>query len=356
MTDEQQRDPVVRGATPTWFEVLALPGHFGDPGREWRAAREGAAVFPAGYRRHIVAVGDDRVSFLHGMLTNDIQGLTAGSGCHAALLDERARVITDLRVYAADTQLSLDVLAWRADVLRERLDRFIIADDVELRETDELQPLVQVQGPLAAAVAREALGADVLPAARFGHQRLTFNGLAVGVARVSEIDDQGMSVWGPVAARVALLDACVEAGAVRAGMLTLDVLRIEAGIPWPGIDTDDSTLIMEMDLASAISSSKGCYLGQEVVERVRARGHVNRHLCGLVLEGGDVPARATPLLAGEREVGHVTSAAHSPLVGGVIALGIIHRKHATPGTQVRVGAERTPATVAALPFDPGAQS
>ncbi len=353
MGDGLEPDVAERGATAVRFEGIAVAAHFGDPGREWRAAREGAAVFPATYRRCLAAVGDDRAGFLHGMLTNDVKGLAVGSGCHAAFLDARAHVVTDVRVYATAEALVLDVMAWRAALLRERLEHFLIADDVELREALDCQPLVQVEGPLATAVVGEVLGVALEPAARFSHQSLSWGGLEIGLVRASEIGEQGLLVLGPAAARAGLLDACREAGAVLAGMQTLDGLRIEAGVPWPGIDMDERTLIMEIGVADMISATKGCYLGQEVVERVSARGHVNRTLCGLVLSGAELPAHGTPLLIEQREVGYVTSAAHSPLLDGVIALAIISRKFGVPGTSVGVGVEQRPATVAVLPVTSG---
>ncbi|MGE3497795.1 MAG: folate-binding protein YgfZ [Candidatus Binatia bacterium] len=348
MTDAVANDLVSRGAVLEQFHGLALPAHFGDPEREWRAARGGAAAFPAAYRRLIAATGADRAEFLQGMLTNDVKALVPGTGCYAAQLNQTGKVITDLRVYADAERMWLDVVAWRAALMREQLERFIIADDVELTEIEQVQPLIHLEGPTAAAVAGEVLGLDALPATPFAHQAVTFNGRAVEVANASETGIGGVLIWGAPASTGPLLDACREAGAVPAGMRALDMLRIEAGVPWPGIDMDETTLIMEIGLDPAISFSKGCYLGQELVERVSARGHVNRVLRGLVLEAGAVPAPRAPVLLDDREVGYATSAARSPLLERPIALTVMQRKHAAPGTRVHVGA--SPATVAELPF------
>jgi folate-binding protein YgfZ len=149
-----------------------------------------------------------------------------------------------------------------------------------------------------------------------------------------------------------LFDACVEAGAQPCGMRTLDILRVEAGVPWAGIDMDESTLIMETGRQAALSFTKGCYLGQEVVERISARGHVNRQLGGVIVVGDVLPAPGARLLAEGREVGYVTSAVRSPELGCVIALAMLQRKDCAPGQQVTVdaGGTETAATVAALPF------
>lgn len=338
-----------RGARLDVFEGERLPLDFGDAAREWRAAREGAAVVPATYRRLIAATGDDRVAFLQGMLSNDVNGLAAGAGVYAAALDQTGKVATDLRVYAEADRLLLDVVAWRAALLRERLERYLVADDVELAAPDGEVPLVQLEGPLSAAVAREALGLAALPEAPLAHRATTVAGAPGRVVRASEVEREGILICGAPAALAPLLDACREAGGTWAGLQALDTLRIEAGVAWPGRDMDETTLIMETGREAAVHFRKGCYLGQEVVERIAARGHVNRRLRGLLLSSTALPPPRTPVVADGREAGYVTSATRSPLLGRAIALAYIHRKHWEPGERVRVG--DADAVVAALPFD-----
>ncbi|HSP97953.1 MAG TPA: glycine cleavage T C-terminal barrel domain-containing protein [Candidatus Dormibacteraeota bacterium] len=351
MTSDPTAALAARGAVTAPFEGIELVAHFGDPDREWRAAREGAALFPAGYRRLLAATGGDRVEFLQGMVSNDVKPLAAGDGCYAALLNQTGKVVTDLRLYADADRLLLDVMAWRAPVLREALERFLIADDVELAEPAE-QPLLQLEGPLARAVAGEALGITALPEAPLAHRTAELDGQLLRVISASEAGGDGILVCGPAAAAARLLDACREAGGAPAGMVALDRLRIEAGIAWPGIDMDETTLIMETGRDAALSFSKGCYLGQEVVERVAARGHVNRRLSGVLLAGDRLPARGTALLADRRPVGYVTSVARSPLFEGPIALAMIQIKHGTVGERLQRADDSTQATVVALPFAP----
>ncbi|MEO8605185.1 MAG: glycine cleavage T C-terminal barrel domain-containing protein [bacterium] len=349
MSDDVERELTARGAVLAPYEGVLLPNDFGDADREWRAAREGAAVFVAGYRQWIAASGDDRVTFLQGMLSNDVKPLAPGHGLYAAQLDQTGKVITDLRLYAEADRLILDVVAWRVAAMRERLEKFLVADDVELTPLDDEAPLLQLEGPMATAVVREALGLDVLPSQPLAHARVAFKGAPVRIVMASEVERGGVLLAGAPATLAALLDACREAGAVPAGMRALDTLRIEAGVAWAGLDMDETTLIMETGREAAVSFRKGCYLGQEVVERVASRGHVNRRLSGLLIEGDALPARRTAVVADGREVGYVTSAARSPLLGRPIALAIIHRKHWDPGERVQVGGVE--ATVAALPFD-----
>jgi aminomethyltransferase len=354
MTSDLERALLARGAVLDTFHGVTLPAHFGDPGREWRAAAAGAGVFAAGWRALIAATGEDRAAFLQGMLTNDVKALAAGQGLYAAFLTQQGKVVSDLRVYAEADCLLLDVVSWRCEALQEGLARFIVADDVELASADD-QPLLGVEGPLARAAVGEALGLADLPQAPYGHVRATFEGAPLLVVAVSEAERTGLLLCGPVGSAPALFEACVEAGAQPLGMRALDVLRVESGVPWAGIDIDETTLIMETGRTAAISFTKGCYLGQEVVERIAARGHVNRSLTGLVLEGGALPVQRARVVVEGHEVGYVTSAVRSEALQRPIALAMVHHRHSAPGGQVAVdtGAGTTAATVAALPFAAG---
>lgn len=353
MTTDPAAALAARGAVTAPFEGVDVVAHFGDADREWRAAHEGAALIPAGYRRCIVATGGDRIDFLQGMLSNDVKALAPGGGCYAALLNQTGKVVSDLRVYADTDRVLLDVVAWRATALREALERFLIADDVELADAPE-QPLLQIEGPLARAVAAEALGVSSLPEKLYAHMASTLEGRSIRVVNASEAGGQGVLVLGPAPLLPRLLEVCVEAGGIPAGVTALDRLRIEAGIAWPGIDMDESTLIMETGRDAAISFSKGCYLGQEVVERIAARGHVNRRLTGVVLAGEPLPARGAELLAEGRAVGYVSSATRSPLFERPIALAMIQIKHGTVGERLQRADGAGEATVTALPFEPTA--
>jgi folate-binding protein YgfZ len=168
-------------------------------------------------------------------------------------------------------------------------------------------------------------------------------------AAVRECGVEGLLFCTAPAGGAALLAACIEAGAQPAGMTAIETVRIERGVPWAGVDMDESTLLMETGCDEAISFTKGCYLGQEVVERIAARGHVNRRLVGVAFDADDPPPAATPLLAEGHEVGYVTSAVRSPAVGRAIALAMMQRKHTAAG-----GSVETPAgiagTITPLPF------
>jgi folate-binding protein YgfZ len=352
MNGDLERALRARGAVLQEFRGVTVPAHFGDVGREWRAASEGAGVFAAEFRTAIAATGEDRASFLQGMLSNDVKALAAGQGTYAAFLTQQGKVVSDLRVYARDDCFLLDVVAWQSTALREALERFIVADDVELATPEDDGFLVGVEGPLAGAVVGEAIGASELPQARFAQVRTSFEGAALLVIAASEVERSGMLLYGPRRIAPALFDACAEAGAQPIGMAALDTLRVESGVPWAGVDMDDTTLIMEVGRSAALSFSKGCYLGQEVVERIAARGHVNRQLTGLIIDGDRLPTAGARLLAEGHEVGYVTSAVRSQALARPVALAIVQSRHAALGQRLAVqmeGGERD-ATVSALPF------
>lgn len=312
---------------------------------QWKALTEGCAAFPL-RRRFWRVTGEDRVNFLQGMLTNDVRSLEPGCGMAAAHLDRNGKIITDLRVYADKDEILLDVPAGRAEALREALERFLVADDVEIAPADE-QPLAGLEGARAAELLARVFGAQP-PVQRFAHSTARLAGTAYRLIAASEVGRKGFVVAGPENASEYCLSVLRAAGAVSASGEVLEILRVESGVPRYGVDMTEDNLVMEVGLADAISFTKGCYLGQEVVERIAARGHVNRRLCGLLVDGDVLPAPGTVLRAGGREAGHVTSAVRSIALDRVIALGYVRRDHWDPGTALDAGGAR--ATVTALPF------
>jgi len=313
-----------------------IAADFGDARAEWHAARTACAVAEAPFRVRIAARGEDRQSFLQGMLSNDVKSLAAGRGLHAAFITDTAEVVNDLRVFAEENRMLLDCPAWRREALVSGLERYLVADDVELEIHDDEQPLLVLEGPSSADVLRAALATDAaLPDEPYAHLRV--NGLHVAAA--SEVGGVGLLITGPAERRESLLAACRAAGAVRIGARALTALRLEAGVPWAGVDMDEDVLVMEMELTDALSFTKGCYLGQETVERVAARGHVNRRRSAFVLEGDVQPSLPAAVLAGDKEVGRVTSAGHSFLLERQIGLGLLHVKALDSDASLHVAAD-----------------
>ena len=340
-----------RGAACIEVDGWTVPAAFADSAAEYRTLREDAALVDLAYRARIRVTGSDRVDFLHGMLSNDVKGLGPGRGCPALLLTEQGKVVADCIVLALADAILLDGMASATAAASAALERHVVADDVELTTLGTADHAFGVYGPAAARVL-ERLGVATAPAEDYAHAIAEVQGVAMRIARVPGLGAGGFLCLVPSDKAAAWWARCVKAGLPPAGQQALEVLRIESGAPAYGRDFGPDTIALEASLDAAISFTKGCYLGQEVIERVTARGHVNRKLVGLEVSGAAVPPIGAALFAGDREVGWVTSAAWSWRLACPVALGYARCEHLTPGTilDVRVGTGATPATVRALPL------
>jgi folate-binding protein YgfZ len=286
--------------------------------------------------------GSDRVRFLHGMVTNDIERLLPGQGCHAALLTVKGKLLGDLVIYADAEVLTLELEGAVRDKIRGVLEKHMIVDDVELIDVTDATHETGIYGEDAAGAIAARLGVDVGALAPY-HHAVTSSG--VRVARNPWLGISGYHVIG---------SAAWDGPGERLDEPAAEVLRVEAGTPRYGVDMDEDRLILEANLADAVSFDKGCYLGQEVVARATARGHINRKLVGLVIGDGMEPvARGARVSAKDRDdAGLVTSSVISPRLDRPVALGYLHRTLWEPGTEVAVhdGDRVRRATVSTLPF------
>jgi folate-binding protein YgfZ len=326
----------------------------------YRALREHAAVGSVAPRSAIGVAGGDRASFLHGLLTNDVLGLTPGSGCYAAWLTPQGRIITDLHVLAADDRILLDVPAGLAAGLLQRLDQLVFSEDVQLADLSGALTSIWIHGPSAAAVIERVLGgaAGLASWPAYRNVAMQRGDVGVRVARIDQLGVPGYCAYVEPAHEIELRAALEAAGAPAADPAAIEAARVEAGYPVFGVDMTDDTIPLEAEIENrAISFTKGCYVGQEVIVRVLHRGHgrVARRLVGLRIEGAP-PARGARILVDDREVGVVTSAALSPRLGAV-AMGYLHRDHAAPGARVAVDTPDRPAAavVSDRPIAPTAQ-
>ncbi len=330
------------------------------------AARSGAVWLERPGRGRLWVAGADRLSYLQGLLTNDTRTLGPGRGCYAAYLTPQGRMIADMRLYDMDDGLLMTLPASVAAAVRDRLDSLVFSEDVRVEDRTAALAQLGLHGPTAAAVAERALGAPgaVGPLAAFHHRRLPFGDTTVVVAAADELGG-GLDLFVEAPHAAALHAALGAAGAVAAGAEVAEVLRVEAGVPEFGVDMDEETIPLEAGIeARAISFTKGCYVGQEVIVRVlhRGQGRVVRHLVGLTI--GDVgpsvsavPAAGATLRVESRDVGRITSAVHSPALDHVIALGYVHRDFAEPGTRLVVaqGGAALSAVVTKTPFVPNVE-
>jgi folate-binding protein YgfZ len=286
----------------------------------------------------LVLTGEDRVRFLHGMVTNDIEGLKAGQGCHAAMLTAKGKMLADLIVLADEASLTLVLDASLREKIKAVLDKHIIMDDVEVADRSD-EPALGVYGDDAAAATARATGLAAAALAALPNYHFVDAG-AVRVARSPELGGIGFHVLG---------------GEVRVEGEPLadaefEERRVEAGTPRYGVDMGEDRLPIEAGVNDAVSFTKGCYLGQEVIARATNLGHINRRLVGLILDG-DAPAKAGAKLSSpsKPEAGWITTSVRSRRLGKVIALAYVHRTLWDPGVALTVDDGRA-ATVAALPF------
>ena len=277
------------------------------------ALRERAAWLDLSARGKIKLTGEDRARLLHAMTTNHIQQLTPGTGCYAFFLNDKGRVIADANVLCRPDHFLLDVEPETREPLYQHLDRFIIADDVTLEDATDSIATIAVEGPQAAEVLQRA-GAPV-PGAEYS----TVDWDNAVVARLNSTGDGGFFVFVPTAEKSALIARLEVAGAERADAAAARLVRIEHGKPRFGEDISERFLAQEANQPHALHFSKGCYLGQEIVERVRSRGQIHRVLKPLVLEMTEPPAPGTKFENGTE----ITSAAYSPALGKVVALAYV---------------------------------
>lgn len=335
--------------------------HYGDPSLEYQALITSAAVLDLGFRGRFCLTGADRVRLLHGQVTNDLQSLQPLRGCYAAFVTNKGKMQSDAFVYALPDELLVDVEPGRAPALLERLERYIVADDVQSIDVTPHYGLLSVQGPAAAQVLRRIAlvphpPQDLLQMAHASHPVLG----DVYVARNPRTGSDGFDVFVPWASAPMLLDKLAAAARDESGRLAgwsaLELARIEAGIPRFGADMDETHLPPEAGIESrAISYTKGCYIGQEIIARLRTYGQVAKALRTLrVRSEGPIPAPGDRLVRDGKEVGYVTSVARSPRLGETVALGYVRRECNGPGTAlvVRTRDGEVGATIAGLPFAP----
>ncbi|MET0403346.1 MAG: glycine cleavage T C-terminal barrel domain-containing protein [Cystobacter sp.] len=330
-------------------EVVAAHG---DEKTEYRAAREAVALHDATYREALRITGEDRTTFLHGMVTQDVKGLAVGTSAYTALITVKGAMVADARLLCQENELRLDLEPGLGGKVREFLEKFLISEDAEVHDATGELGLLRLLGPRTPELLSAALGAPFAPLAQDATRAVTLADQDVLLLGSTRVQAQGVDVWVPRSGLEPVWKALVAAGAALGleplGWRALEVLRVEAGVPRYGQDMVDTTIPLEANLTHGISYNKGCYIGQEVIARATFRGHMNRKLSGLRLAAGTAPG--TELKKDGKKVGWVTTVVETPGPGGHLALGYVHRDHLEPGTVLNVGEGPAEATVAALPF------
>lgn len=324
---------------------------YGDVASEYAALRERAGVLDLSFRGRLCLTGADRVRFLHGQVTNDIKRLGAGDGCYAALTTAKGRMESDLYIYNLAEELLLDFEPGLAEAVSRRLEKFLVADDVQVVDVSPHYGLLSVQGPVADAVLSALELFPRLPTKEL--QLLTHADATLGelcLVNQPRLGMHGFDLFVPVAALGAVADKLVAAakasGGRPCGWTAFEAARIEAGMPRFGVDMDGTNLPQETGIESrAVSYTKGCYIGQEVLNRLHTMGHVNRELRRLSFTGKlePLPIKGDKLFREGKEAGQVTSAAVVPGSEKTVALAYLKREMAAPGTELTLARAEQPA-------------
>ncbi|MDH5640550.1 MAG: aminomethyltransferase family protein [Nitrospira sp.] len=335
-----------------------IPAHYGDVAAEHRAVREAAGLADLSHRGKIRVTGDDRVKWLQSIISNDILPLTPGQGRYSSFLTHKGKMLTYFRLYMQTEAVMLEDMGEIGETTFQTLRKFLLyGTKAKMENCAESWGLLLVSGPKAGQVIQSAFGVDVTGLKPVHFVTAQIGGSHALVVRTEETGETDMEILLPttglVAAWTSLLEAGAQFGLKPVGRHALEALRIEAGIPKAGPDLNEDIVPPEANLeGKAFSLSKGCYPGQEVVARMDTYGNVRRHLVGLVLKDATVPPKGAKLFSGDREVGWISSAVHSPQLNKVIAFGFPLRDFSAPDTALTVDIDGTrhEATVQALPF------
>src|SRR5712671_265993 len=340
-------------AALTKYRGAATAARFSDPRTEFDGLRTGCGVYDLGFRAKISLTGDDRVRWLNGMVTNNIRDLAQGHGVYAFLLNPQGRILGDMVAYNLGESLLVDTDRGQVEKILATFDHYIIMDDVEVENLSDKLTAVGVRGPSSRAILQGAglKIPELMPLQTFSLQCDCECGcMDCTIVRGEDPAHEEYEIWVAPQFVEQLWKALLAAGATPVGAEALEMDRIASGIPLYGVDIRERDLPQETEQARALNFSKGCYVGQEIVERIRSRGSVHRKFIGFVSQNGaPITVGAKVMIgdaAGEKEVGEITSATTLALQS--IALGYIRREHAIPHKEVTIAGEK--AWVAALPF------
>lgn len=350
MTTTTQSDCLAAaGAQFGEYAGAHTPVSFGAPPVELEALRSGSAVSDLAWRAKFVITGEDRLRWMNGVVTNNIRDLKPQRGNYSFILNAQGRIQGDATVYQRGDHILLETEAAQSQRLLEYFNKYIIMDDVEVSDVSQKLSTIGVAGPNAESTLQSA---GLLPKALEDGEVVdeNFHGAGYSVTRsvVEKLD--GYEIWVAPQNFAALWARLVTAGARPAGSQALEWRRILAGIPRVGIDIGEKELPQETGQQHALHYAKGCYLGQEIVERIHSRGNVHRNFSAVEIEGA-APERGSKFMHAEKEVGEVTSAATIPIhhVLRTFALGFLRREAAAPGTELTVS--NAAAKVVATPID-----
>jgi folate-binding protein YgfZ len=340
------------GAAGTPAQRPEARADFGDLHGEFQALVSSCGVYDLGSRAKISLTGGDRVRWLNGMVTNNIRDLATGRGVYAFLLNPQGHILGDMYAYNRGESLLVDTDQSQAGKITAVFDKYIIMDDVEVADISDKRAAIGVAGPEAGECLRRA-AIDVPELGSLQLVDLSWRQMSATLVRGDNPLVESFQLWMAPENHADAYESLVKAGAKSVGTAAVELLRVAAGIPSYGVDIRERDLPQETEQERALNFVKGCYVGQEIVERIRSRGQVRRKFTGFDIQGV-LPAPGSKIQVDSKDVGEITSAATLPLVGSAgsgeyrVALGYIRREVATPGKALDAGGSA--ATVAHLPF------
>jgi folate-binding protein YgfZ len=294
----------------------------------YTALRDAAAWLDLSGRGKILATGEDRARLLHAMTTNHVEKLQPGEGCYAFFLSAQGRTLADVNLLCFEDHFLLDTEPETRIKVYEHLDRYIIADDVTLEDQTDQIATISIEGPNATAVL-DQLGA---PAPQSPY---SFGSWRYGtVARLDTTGKGGFFLFAPMEDKAAVISLLTGAGLPQATPEDARIVRIESARPRYGEEITERYLVQETDQLQAVNFDKGCYLGQEIVERVRSRAQIHRVLRRLEIDTSEAPAAGTKLKSGDADAAEIASAVYSPALGKTVALAYVRTPFAEPDTRI----------------------
>ena len=353
VTALQQQGAELGTTSTVEYRGATTAARFGDPQAELAALLKACGVYDLGYRAKISLTGADRVRWLNGMVTNNIRDLAPGHGVYAFLLNPQGHVLADLYAYNRGESIIVDTDSSQAEKILATFDHYIIMDDVEVKDLSPQMTALGIAGPNAREVLARAdmKIPELQPLQVHAIQCDCECGcLNCTLVRGDNPLSESYEIWLAPEHVKPLWNSLVKAGATPVGSEALELQRIASGMPRYGVDIRERDLPQETEQLRALNFNKGCYVGQEIVERIRSRGAVHRKFAGFMANGTLQVAAGSRIVAGEKDVGEVTSVASFQLAAGgkTVALGYIRREQAVPGREVMIGTEKM--SVVAMPL------
>jgi folate-binding protein YgfZ len=334
-----------------------LPRDYGDIRGEYDAIRGAVAVIDLSAAGKLQVSGKNSVQFLNGLISNDVKSLNPGEGVLVAFPTVHGKLLALSRIYKLSEYLLLELDEINREKIFKNLSRFVPAGDFFVTDVSDQFALFSLQGPRTMELI-EALTGQTADDKQYNIGERQIGGTQVFIASHNRCGETGFDIFVPAEFSQKVLETIQERGIIfgarRAGAEAFEIARIEAGVPREGVDAGEDYIILESELESAVSYTKGCYLGQEIIARIHWRGEPAKRLRGLLIDADQAPQPGAELFTDEgKKVGEITSSARSFALDRFIALGYVHRYHLTPGTEFvlkRNGAELGRAELVDLPF------